>query len=48
MVTSSIVRLADREPRVETVAMGHGAPFTEGGSRQLADLSERVGGRLDA
>ena len=48
MVTSSIVRLADREPRVETVAMGHGAPFTEGGSRQLADLSERVDGQLGA
>lgn len=41
-VHDSIHYLADREPAVEVLAMGHGTPFIRDGSVRLAELGERI------
>lgn len=41
-VADSIHDLADREPAVEVLGMGHGVPFLRGGSVRLAQLGQRV------
>ncbi|WP_435194898.1 MBL fold metallo-hydrolase [Natronomonas sp. EA1] len=41
-VRQSIHELADEEPAVEVLAMGHGVPFTRDGSIRLAELGERI------
>ncbi|MFD1514748.1 MBL fold metallo-hydrolase [Halomarina rubra] len=41
-VADSIHDLADREPAVEVLAMGHGVPFMRGGAVRLAKLGQRV------
>jgi glyoxylase-like metal-dependent hydrolase (beta-lactamase superfamily II) len=41
-VRESIHYLADAEPPVEVVAMGHGTPFVRDGAVRLAELGERV------
>jgi glyoxylase-like metal-dependent hydrolase (beta-lactamase superfamily II) len=41
-VADSIHDLADREPAVEVLAMGHGVPFLRGGAVRLAELGQTV------
>jgi glyoxylase-like metal-dependent hydrolase (beta-lactamase superfamily II) len=41
-VAESIHDLADREPAVEVLGMGHGVPFLRGGAVRLAELGQRV------
>jgi len=41
-VAESIHELADREPAVEILAMGHGTPFVRAGAVRLAELGERI------
>ena len=41
-VADSIHDLADREPAVEVLGMGHGVPFLRGGSVRLAQLGQKV------
>jgi glyoxylase-like metal-dependent hydrolase (beta-lactamase superfamily II) len=41
-VTESIHELAEREPAVEILAMGHGTPFVRAGAVRLAELGERI------
>ncbi|MDZ7745438.1 MAG: MBL fold metallo-hydrolase [Halobacteriales archaeon] len=41
-VRDSIEYLADAEPAVEVLAMGHGVPFTRNGAVRLAELGERI------
>jgi len=41
-VTESIHDLADREPAIEILAMGHGTPFVRAGAVRLAELGERI------
>ncbi|MFC5972496.1 MBL fold metallo-hydrolase [Halomarina salina] len=41
-VADSIHDLADREPAVEVLGMGHGVPFLRGGSVRLAQLGQQV------
>lgn len=43
-VRESIHELADEEPAVEVMAMGHGTPFVREGSIRLAELGERLEG----
>jgi glyoxylase-like metal-dependent hydrolase (beta-lactamase superfamily II) len=44
-VRDSIHYLADCEPAVEVLAMGHGTPFIRDGSVRLAELGERIESR---
>jgi glyoxylase-like metal-dependent hydrolase (beta-lactamase superfamily II) len=41
-VLESIHELADREPAIEILAMGHGVPFIREGAIRLAELGEEV------
>jgi glyoxylase-like metal-dependent hydrolase (beta-lactamase superfamily II) len=41
-VHESIHYLADQEPAVEVLAMGHGTPFVKNGAVRLAELGERL------
>lgn len=41
-VADSIHDLADREPAVEVLGMGHGVPFMRGGAVRLAQLGQQV------
>jgi len=41
-VRDSIEYLADAEPPVEVIAMGHGVPFNSGGAVRLAELGEHI------
>ncbi|MWG35063.1 MBL fold metallo-hydrolase [Halomarina oriensis] len=41
-VAESIHDLADREPAVEVLGMGHGVPFLRGGAVRLAQLGQKV------
>lgn len=41
-VTESIHQLADEEPAVEVLAMGHGTPYIHDGAVRLAELGERI------
>lgn len=41
-VRESIHYLADQEPAVEVLAMGHGTPFVKNGAVRLAELGERL------
>ncbi|MFC7175847.1 MBL fold metallo-hydrolase [Halosegnis marinus] len=41
-VRDSIHYLADAEPAVEVIAMGHGVPFLRDGAVRLAELGERI------
>lgn len=41
-VVDSIHYLADAEPAVEVLAMGHGTPFVRNGAVRLAELGERL------
>ncbi|PSP98674.1 MBL fold hydrolase [Halobacteriales archaeon QS_4_70_19] len=41
-VRESIHDLADREPAVDVLGMGHGTPFARSGSVRLAELGERI------
>ncbi|KAB7515579.1 MBL fold metallo-hydrolase [Halosegnis rubeus] len=41
-VRDSIEYLADAEPAVEVLAMGHGVPFVRNGAVRLAELGERI------
>lgn len=45
-VRQSIHELADAEPAVEVLAMGHGVPFSRNGSVRLAELGERIERRV--
>jgi len=44
-VRDSIEYLADAEPPVEVIAMGHGVPFNSGGAVRLAELGEQIARR---
>lgn len=41
-VADSIHYLADAEPAIEVIAMGHGVPFLRDGAVRLAELGERI------
>jgi glyoxylase-like metal-dependent hydrolase (beta-lactamase superfamily II) len=41
-VRESVHYLADQEPAVEVLAMGHGTPFVRDGAVRLAELGERL------
>lgn len=43
-VVDSVHYLADTEPAVEALAMGHGTPFIRDGAVRLAELGERLEG----